>query len=84
VKEISEVPNDNDESTVYVQIPLHLSAAYIEKRVKYIVAQKQNEFKQRKVVSTAKYADYTSPTLKKLYYCLRCNQLRQEHADCVK
>ena len=81
VKEISEVLNDNDESAVYVRIPLHLNAAYIEKRVKDIVTKKQKEFKQRKVVSTAKYAVYTSPTLKKLYYCLRCYQLRQEHAD---
>ena len=73
--------NDNDDSAVYIRIPLHLSAAYIEKRVKDIVAKKQKEFKKRKVVSTAKYEVYTSPTLKKLYYCLRCYQLRQEHSD---
>ena len=81
VKEISEVLNDNDDSAAYVRIPLHLSAAYIEKRVKDIVAKKQKEFKKRKVVSTAKYEVYTSPTLKKLYYCLRCYQLRQKHTD---
>ena len=81
VKEIKQVLENEDDNAVYIRIPLHLNSAYIEKRIKEIVTKRKTSGLSDGSISTAKYPVSTSPSLKTLYYCLRCYQLRMEHPE---